>query len=48
MLAMFNGQERTLGDFLQLFEGSGWKLQQIIRPAPAAPPHLVLIRDEGR
>jgi hypothetical protein len=35
--------ERTLGDFIDLYRSSGWKLTEVIRipDAPAAPVHLV-------
>ena len=29
MLALFNGQERTLGSYIQVMDASGWKIQKI-------------------
>jgi hypothetical protein len=46
MLSLFNAQERTAGDFVDMVRGSGWKLAEIIPSAPAAMPHLVLVLDE--
>jgi hypothetical protein len=47
MMSLMMSQERTLGDFLQLLEDSGWKLAEIIPTAPTAPPHLVLVLDDS-
>jgi hypothetical protein len=45
MLSALMAQERTLDDHLQLLEGTGWKLAEIIPTTPGAPSHLVLVLD---
>jgi hypothetical protein len=47
MLACYMSQERTLGDYLQMLDGSGWKLVEIISVSPSAAPHLVLVVEDG-
>ena len=41
MLAMANGQERTLGDYLQVMEASGWKIKKIYSPEGRRISHVL-------
>jgi hypothetical protein len=42
MMASVMAQERTLGDWLEVCEGSGWKLVEVIPTGTGAPSHVVL------
>ena len=41
MLALFNGQERTLGDHIQVMEASGWKIRKIYSPDGRRISHVL-------
>ena len=41
MLAKFNGQERTLEDFIQVTEESGWKIKKIYSPEGRRISHVL-------
>lgn len=41
MLALFNAQERTLGDFIRVTEASGWKIQKVYSPDGRRISHLL-------
>jgi hypothetical protein len=47
MMNVHLATERTLGDFIDLCKGSGWKLTEVIRipDAPSAPVQLVAVLD---
>lgn len=38
---MANGQERTLGDYLQVMEASGWKIKKIYSPEGRRISHVL-------
>jgi hypothetical protein len=48
MMSMFMAQERTIGEFVESFQGSGWKLAQVIPTASKAPAHLVLVPSDEK
>jgi len=41
MLAKLNGQERTLGDHIQVMEASGWKIKKIYFPEGTRVSHVL-------
>jgi len=41
MLAVFNGQERTLEDHIHVMEASGWKIKKIYSPTGTRVSHVV-------
>ena len=41
MLALFNGQERTLADHVHVMEASGWKIKKIYSPVGTKLSHIV-------
>jgi hypothetical protein len=41
MMALHNSQERTIGQFHELAEGTGWKLESISTSTVGAMPSLV-------
>lgn len=43
MLEMLNAQERTISDFTEMVEGSGWTIEQIYPgKLPGSPSKIVL------
>jgi hypothetical protein len=43
MMSMFMAQERTIGEYVELFQGSGWKLAHVVPTPLKAPAHLILV-----
>ncbi|EKM54970.1 uncharacterized protein PHACADRAFT_208511 [Phanerochaete carnosa HHB-10118-sp] len=41
VMTIANCQERTLGNFVELFKGAGWKLERVCRFEPPLPQQLV-------
>jgi hypothetical protein len=41
MMALYNAQERTIGQFVKLVDGIGWKLESIGRGSRTAMAALV-------
>ncbi len=44
---MFNGQERTLPEFEQLFEESGWRLESVKRPDMSYQSFIVAVPSDS-
>lgn len=43
MVNVLNAQERTLGQFIELVDGTGWKLVSVNRGSVGALPALVFV-----
>ena len=41
MLALFNAQERTLGDYIEIMEAGGWRIQKIYSPNGRRISHVL-------
>ena len=41
MLALYNGQERTLGDYIRVMECGGWKIKKIYSPDGRRISHVL-------
>lgn len=41
MLAIVNGQERTLVDYIHVMEASGWRIKKIYSPVGTRLSHIV-------
>ena len=41
MMALHDGQERTLGDYIRMMGASGWKIQKIYSPVGRRTSHVV-------
>jgi hypothetical protein len=41
MLAMMNCQERTVGEFVKLLKGAGWKIDRICRFEAPLPQQII-------
>ena len=41
MLALFNAQERTLGDHIHVMEASGWKIKKTYSPEGSRVGHVL-------
>jgi hypothetical protein len=42
MMLLCNTQERTIGDFVEMFQGTGWEIEDIHNRERGAVPQIVL------